>query len=188
MFVLFPSISFSRSPAAGREGLGGRGVGGAKGRRSRCSETTWSRVEMADGGERGSVQGAGPNRSRRGRAGAWLRLRRGGGGRGFIAITFQCRMKAPPASVGEEKERERTGIEVDEQQGSMTFTQLAARERVHNVCVVVVGGRGAGGGLSVSVLSGRVRGTVRAGASLTFSRSLSFTCVREASKRQLPVN
>lgn len=69
-----------------------------------------------------------------------------GGGGGFIAIIFQCRLtshgtkRLQPAlpSVEKKKEKERESNSMNSR-GSMTITQLAVRERVHKVCVVVVG-------------------------------------------------
>lgn len=109
-------------------------------------------------------------------------------GTGLYCYKIQCRLtsngtKTPPPSVAirEEKERERTGIELNEQKGSMTITHLAVRERVHNVCVVVVGWLGVVVGLargfSVSVLSGRVRGNCT-GRRLSHFLSLSFFHLR----------
>lgn len=75
--------------------------------------------------------------------------------------------------IHEEKERERMGIELNEQREKMNNTQLLL-----GFCCVFC----EDSALVSIFLSERVRVTVRAGA------SLSLTCVREASKRQLPVN
>lgn len=87
--------------------------------------------------------------------------------------------------IHEEKERERMGIELNEQREKNIYeyhtTLLGFR------CVSVKILRWFLLFFSFFVLlSECVRVTVRAGASL--SLSLSLTCVREASKRQLPVN
>lgn len=80
--------------------------------------------------------------------------------------------------IHEEKERERMGIELNEQREKMNSTQLvgfrcvSVKILLYFFVVVVF--------CCFSLFFVRV--TVRAGA------SLSLTCVREASKRQLPVN
>lgn len=109
------------------------------------------------------------------------RLEEGGGdgvmGWGLYCYTVQCRLESNYSSTRhmthEEKERERRGPELHEQMRKMDITQLCRWVwlRFWRFCV---------GFLHFLC----VRVTVWAGAPL----SLCLTCVREASKRQLPVN
>lgn len=85
----------------------------------------------------------------------------------------------PPSMIHEEKERERMGIELNEQRGE--------KNEYYTTCCWVLLCFCEDSAMVFYFfffffLSERVRVTVWAGA------SLSLTCVREASKRQLPVN
>lgn len=108
------------------------------------------------------------------RRGGWA-----GRGGGLYCYIIQCRFmsnttnKSTHFMIHEEKERERMGIELNEQREKMIL---------HNSVGFLLCFCEDSALVSIFFLSERVRVTVRAGA------SLSLTCVREASKRQLPVN
>lgn len=106
-------------------------------------------------------------------------------GWGLYCFIIQCRFMSNTTDtstqymIHDEKERERMGIELNEQKKKMNITQL---------CWVWLCFCEDSASVSTYIyfLSERVRVTVWAGASL--SLSVCVTCVREASKRQLPVN